>query len=120
MAIWDRLKGLVGGESNFISKTVAAAATMYIPDDMTVVNLTGTATVTSLTAAAFARGRMVFFRQSDTGVTTFTNTPGATTAGQMDLGAPDPSNIVLNNTDWLLLYLRSDGVWERVFGPTNN
>lgn len=119
--IWPRLKSLVGGESNFTAKSVPAATTVYVPDDMAVVRLTGTATITTLNAANFARDRLVLFRQTrEGGATTFTNTPGATTAGQMDLGALDPSNVVLTPTSWLGLWLRSDGVWERVFGPTLN
>src|SRR5689334_40019 len=104
MAMWDRLKNLVGGESNFLNKTVASAATLNVPDDMSIVQLTGTATVTTLNAAPFARGRMVYFYQSDTGTTTFTNTPGTTTAGQMDLGSQDPANAVLTPTSWLCLF----------------
>lgn len=119
MAIWDRLKGLVGGESNFLYRTVAAATSIYVPDDAFHVRLTGTATVTSLNAAAFARGREVRFYQSDTGVTTFTNSPGTTTAGQMDLGSQDNSNIVLNSTDILALWLREDGTWIRLWNTNN-
>ncbi len=120
MSMWARLKGLVGGEGFVRDKTVAVATTTYVPDDLAVVHLTGTATITSLTADPATRGRFVWFRQSDTGATTFTNSPGSTTAGQMDLGGLDSSNVVLGQTDWLHLYLRADMVWERVTAATNN
>ena len=120
MSIWSRMKSVFGGSDNFLSKTVAAATTLAVPDDMAVVPLTGTATVTSLTAPQHTRGRMVWLWQSDTGTTTLTNSPGTTTAGQMDLGGLDTSNAVLGPTDWIQLYLKSDGTWIRVMPVTNN
>ena len=119
MSMWTRLKSLVGGNSVIYNKTVAAAATLNVPDDLTWVPLTGTATVTALVASPYTRGRLCFFYQSDTGATTFTNSTATTTANQMDLGALDPSNIVLSGTDVLCLYCRPDGSWVRVF-HTNN
>lgn len=119
MAIPARLKGIVGGNSIIYAKTIAAAATLNVPDDLSVIPLTGTATVTSLVAGSYTRGRMVWFYQYDTGATTFTNSPGTTTAGQMDLGALDPGNTVLGASDWLCLYLKPDGTWLRVFGTNN-
>lgn len=120
MSMWARLKGLVGGEGYIRDKTVAAATTLYVPDDLSVVALTGTATVTSLTAEPYTRGRMVWFYQSDSGTTTLTNSPGTTTAGQMDLGGLDPANQTLNQSDWICLYLKSDMTWIRVMPVTNN
>lgn len=117
---WSRLKSLVGGGTTFTTKTTAAATTLNVPDDLSWVNLTGTATVTSLVAAAWMRGRMVWFYQSDTGTTTFTNSPGTTTANQMDLGGLDVSNAILGPSDVLCLYLRADGTWIRVTPVTNN
>lgn len=119
MAMFARLKSIVGGNPPIGAKTVAAAATLIIPDDLSVIPLTGTATVTALRVTKHTRARMLWFRQSDSGATTFTNTPGSTTAEEMDLGALDPANTVLSNTDWLCLWVRPDGVAERVF-HTNN
>jgi hypothetical protein len=120
MAIWSRLRGLVGGHGGIRDKTLASATTLTIPDDLTWVNLTGTATVTSLLISSFTYGRMVWLYQSDSGTTTLTNSPGTTTAGQMDLGGLDPSNAVLGPTDVIQLYCRSDGTWIRVSPVTNN
>ena len=120
MPIWPRLKSMVGGDGTITPKTVAAATTLRVPDDLAVVRLTGTATVTSLTAAPQTRGRLVWFVQSDSGTTTLTNSPGTTTVGQMDLGGLDPANTELGPSDWILLYLKSDGTWVRVMAATNN
>ena len=114
------MKSLVGGEGFIRDKTLAAATTLTVPDDLTVVALTGTATVTSLLASSITRGRMVWFFQSDSGTTTFTNSPGTTTAGQMDLGGLDVSNAVVGPSDWLCLYLKPDMTWIRVMPVTNN
>lgn len=119
MSMFPRLKNLVGGESNFLYRTVAAGTTINVPDDLTWVRLTGTATCTALVASAFTRGREVRFYQSDSGATTFTNSPGTTTANQMDLGSQDNSNIVLSNTDILALWLREDGTWIRLWNTSN-
>lgn len=117
--MWARLKGLVGGDSGIFGKTFAAATTLNVPDDISWMDLTGTATVTSLTAGNQTRGRLLYLYQSDSGATTLTNSPGTTTAGQMDLGGLDSANLVLGGTDVLCLRLRPDGTWIRVF-QTNN
>lgn len=119
MGFWSRVKS-VHGDPDLAGKTLAAATTLAVPDNLSVVPLTGTATVTSLTAGNYTRGRMVWFYQSDSGTTTFTNSPGTTTVGQMDLGALDAGNSVVGPTDWLCLYLRTDGTWIRVMPVTNN
>ena len=111
----SRVKNAFGANSA-INNTVAAATTVYVPDGLSVVNLTGTATITSLQADIGSRGRLVHFIQSDTGATTFTNTDSTTTANQMDLGG---SNVVLGQTDVLTLYLQSNGVWLAFYTKNN-
>lgn len=120
MGMWERLKGIIGGDSTITGKTVASATTLNIPDDLSVVQLTGTATVTALHVSPQTRGRMVWLHQSDSGSTTLTNTPGTTTVDQMDLGALDPANTVLGPDDWICLFVNAAGVWSRVMTPTNN
>lgn len=111
----SRVKSLFGA-GPATPLTVAAATTLSVPDGLAWVNLTGTASVTSLTASLSARNRVVIFYQSDAGATTFTNTNGASTAGTMDLGGSD---VVLAATDVLCLFLRSNGSWVRVWSTDN-
>lgn len=111
----SRVKSLFGAGSG-IAKSVAAATTVYVPDGLAWINMTGTATITALQADVSSRGRLAYFYQSDSGATTFTNTDSTTTANQMDLGG---SNITISATDVLVLYLRHDGVWVRV-GASDN
>lgn len=120
MGQWERVKSIVGGDSMIAGKTIAAGTTINVPSDLNWVNLTGTATVTSLTAAPQTRGRMVWFYQSDSGTTTLTNSPGTTTAGQMDLGGPDPDNLILGPSDVVALYLRPNGTWIRATPKADN
>lgn len=117
MGLIARMKSVSGGRA---ATTIAAAATIGIPDDSDNIFLTGTATVTSLLATRGTYNRVVRFYQSDSGTTTFTNSPGTTTAGQMDLGALDQSNLALGPTDAIRLMLRIDGTWVRVSNPVNN
>jgi hypothetical protein len=109
-----RLKGIFGGSPNHIS--IAAAATITVPDHAGWVNLTGTDTVTSLRASPSSRGRIVFFNQTDSGTTTFTNTNDTTTEHLMDTGG---SNAAVGQSDVLALRLRPDGSWVRVFLTDN-
>ena len=118
MSFIARAKNWFGGSGK--QWTMAAATTCYVPDDAGVVFLTGTATITTLNAAKSSVNRIVKFYQSDSGSTTFTNSPGTTTAGQMDLGALDPTNITLGSTDFLELMLRSDMTWVRCGNLVNN
>lgn len=114
MAMWSRLKSIMGGDRTDYS--IAAATTVNVPDSTNFVSLTGTATITTLNGDLTTRNRLVHFYQSDSGATTFTNTDSTTTAGQMDLGG---SNITLGQTDFLTLWLRDDGVWVRVSTSNN-
>jgi len=114
MSFWSRAKSTLGGDRE--RNTLTAAATLAVPDDTNYVALTGTASVTSLTAGSQTRNRLVYFYQSDSGSTTFTNTDGASTAGTMDLGG---SNVVLGQTDVLAVFLREDGTWVRIFNTNN-
>jgi hypothetical protein len=109
-----RLKNIFGGQAQDV--TLAAAATLDVPDHAGFVDLTGTATITALRAPAYSRRRVVFFRQSDSGTTTFTNTDDTTTANEMDLGG---SNVALGQTDVICLRLLSNGSWLRVFSTNN-
>lgn len=120
MSMWSRLKGLVGGDSAIRLKTVAAATTLVVPDDLVVLPLTGTATVTAISRSQQLRGSFLWLHQSDSGTTTLTNSPGTTTAGQMDLGGLDPSSAVLAPSDWIQLYHRPDDTYIRVMPVTNN
>lgn len=116
MSWFPRAKDIFGGGTP--ARTVAAAATLNVPDNAGYVYLTGTDTVTSLVATPSSRGRMVIFQQAtgDAGTTTFTNTDNTTTANLMDLGG---SNRALAATDVLALYLRQDGSWVRLYNTDN-
>lgn len=110
----SRIRSIIGGD--FERNTVAAATTLGVPDDTNLIYLTGTATVTSLTASKSTRNRIVYFIQNDSGATTFTNTDGATVEGTMDLGG---SNVTLGQDDVLCLILRSNGTWLAMFTKNN-
>lgn len=115
--LWGRLKSLFGTREGGI-ETVAAAITLVLPDQTNLMYMTGTATVTSLNASRrIEAGRTVWFVQSDSGTTTFTNSGATTTKGAMDLGGA--SNLDLAQTDVLCLQQRSDGSWLRMFSTDN-
>lgn len=111
----SRVKSLHGGLGGFYN-TLAAAATVNVPDGEDLFYLSGTDTVTALVASAATRGRIVTFIQGSSGTTTFTNTDDTTTANLMDLGG---SNIALAATDVLCLYLTPTGSWVRIFNTNN-
>ncbi len=109
------MKSIHGGLGAF-SNTLTAAATVNVPDGEDLFYLSGTNTITALTANAATRGRIVTFIQGASGTTTFTNTDSTTTVNLMDLGG---SNIALAATDVLCLYLTSTGSWLRIFSTDN-
>lgn len=108
----SRLRSIAGGDTEY--QTLVSATTTDVPDSSNVFLISGSATITSLTAATSTRGRIVYF--ISTGTVVFTNTNGASTAGTMDLGG---ANITLSDTDVLCLYLRSNGAWVRLFSTDN-
>lgn len=116
MSKWARLKSKAGGQAR---PSLTAATTMYINQGDDEYNVAGTATVTSLTADTATRGRTIRLYVTS-GALTLTNSPGTTTVGQMDLGALDPANVVLETSDSITLLLRSDGTWVRVVEQVNN
>lgn len=118
MSIWGRLKSLAGAQDTVTIATSSATTALAVPDEANVIYLTGSNTVTTITGAISARGRIVWFFQS-TGTTTFTNNPGTSTVGQMDLSGLDPADVLLGPTDWLILHQKKDGTWIRVL-TTNN
>lgn len=108
MSIPGRMKSLAGGNMDANSRrTIAAAATMQVPDFTNLVYVSGTDTVTSLLAGDSTRNREVTFIGLS-GTTTFTNTDNATVEGTMDLGG---SNRAVGTTDVLVLILKMDGTW---------
>lgn len=121
MSMIARLKSLAGGELTAQKVTVPGASgdtvTLYIPDHVNLIALDGpqTMVVGSLLASTSTRNRKVFIYQrddvDDVGDTTFTNTDGASVAGQMDLGGSD---VTLDAADVLVLLLRSDGTWLKL------
>lgn len=97
--------------------TLTAAATLRLPDSSNEILLSGTNTVTSLLSGnTILPGREVTFVGSS-GVTTFTNTTGTTTNGQMDLGGV---NIAISAKDVLCLIQLSNGSWRVVSVRYNN
>lgn len=86
------------------------ATTFNVPNTTLIVELTGTATITSLLANTAARNRFQWFYQAS-GETTFTHTASPTTEGTMKLNG---GNIVLREDEFLHLYLKSDGTWRIV------
>jgi hypothetical protein len=107
--------GAIGNLKNLASppQPLDAAATLVLPAGHDSFVMSGTATVTDLQGGR--NGRVVLFRGLS-GTTTFTNTNGTTTRGQMDLGG---SNVALAADDILVLVGRSDGSWLRLFSTDN-
>ena len=120
MGVLARMKS-THGDGGKQPLNLAAAATVNVPSDSDFFIFTGTATVTSLLALPETRGRIIEFTQAQAGgVTTLTNSPGTTTAGQMDLGSNDSANVQLTATDTIRLRYRHDGTWLRVGNEANN
>lgn len=116
MGVVARMKSIHNGQP----RSVTSAATITLTGESDNIYLSGTATVTSLLAPPETRGRITNFYQDGSGSTTLTNSPGTTTAGQMDLGSKDPGNVVLGPTDTICLHLRMDGTWIRYEAQTDN
>lgn len=110
-----RVAQLFGGRSG--ETTLASAATLYIPDNASVVSVTGTTTITALQPSdPVGVNRMVLFRGgTSTGSSTmvkFTNTNTTTAAYQMSLRGSDQT---LTEGQWMALYFKTDRTWELVF-----
>lgn len=108
MSIPSRVKSLAGGTGySDTKKTLTSGTTIYVPDSDNFFLLSGTATCTSLSAAANLRDREVTFMGSS-GVTTFSGTTGSSTVGAMDFGG---NNYAVSTNDVLVLIQRKNGVW---------
>lgn len=108
-----RVSQLFGGRSG--TTTLASAATMYIPDNTSVIYVTGTTTVTSLLLSdRSSYNRIIFFAGGSGCLCNFTNTNTPTTEGQMSLRG---SNQQLTEGVWMALYVGTDRTWQLVFGP---
>lgn len=97
-------------------QTVASAATLAVPDAGNTWLVSGSTTVTSLSAGGRLAGSRITFIGATSASVAFTNTNDPTTAGQMDLGG---SNITLADQDILTLVLMNNGTWNRI-ANTNN
>ena len=121
----SRLKQFFGQKPYTTINASAATAeadgvyALTIPDGASTVVLTGTGTIGRLYTSALRgdRGGRVIFLYSRDGLVTFTNTAGASVAGQIDAGSVD---ILLDATHCIFLYLRSDGVWVRLTTIASN
>lgn len=99
--------------------TLASAATWQLPGEIIgPFEITGSATVTSLTlpSGIVQGGRIVTFYGGASAAVVFTNTNDTTTAGQMDLGG---ANITIADQDVLMLMMKNNGTWIRVFNTNN-
>lgn len=98
--------------------SIPVAAALVLPDETVgPFELTGTATITSITIPGDVQpGRFLIFYGATSAAATFTNTNDTTTAGQMDLGG---ANIVVNQQDVLVLMQKANGTFIRVFNTDN-
>lgn len=99
--------------------TLASAASWQLPGEVVgSFEITGSATVTSLTlpSGIVQGGRIVVFYGGESAAVVFTNTNDTTTAGQMDLGG---ANITISDQDVLVLMMKNNGTWIRVFNTNN-
>lgn len=106
MAIWSRLKSMAGGHGTL--KTLASAATLYVPPDDNAYYLSGSTTITSLSVPKYLYNRKVTFIGAASAAVVFTNTNTLATAGEMYLQG---SNLTLNESDVLELFCQNDGTW---------
>lgn len=107
-----RVAQLFGGRAG--TTTLASAATMTVPDNASVIYVTGTTTITSLLLADRSSfNRIVFFVGGASCNCIFTNTNATTTEGQMSLRG---SNQQLTEGVWAALYVGTDRTWQLVFG----
>lgn len=105
-----RVKSVNGATDAGIG-SIAVATTTYVPDTSAIFALTGSATITTLDAPVYSRGRIVTFYQLS-GSTVFTNTEATTTAGQMRVGAG--ANLTLAAGDVVTMFLHPDGWWFKI------
>jgi hypothetical protein len=103
MAIWGRLRSVAGGPT---IRSLAGAATLYLPDESNVFLVTGSVTVTALTSGNWY-GRRVTLIGGSSAAVTFTNT-NSPSSDQMFLQG---ANILLNEQDVLVLIRQNDGSW---------
>lgn len=96
--------------------TFTPTATCILPAGEYNFIVLGSATITSLPVPAANVGTIVRFRGGASAGVVFTNTDGATTPGQMDLGG---SNITLGAGDYLELELIANGTWLRIYSTNN-
>ena len=114
--IMSRMKQWFGG-SRVTNFTVTGLTSIALSDDVGGLSLTGTATIATITANPATRGGRLLYLYGASGTTTFTNNASSTTAGQMDLGAGDAT---IGATDFVILWLRTDGVWIRATPVADN
>lgn len=110
MSVMSRMKQWFGGTSQTYS--VAAAAALPIPAAASIVQLTGTASVTSLSLPAYERGRVVTFIQYDSGTTTFTQSAGV-------INLAGASNLALGQYDSVTLYIDPNGMATQIAAANN-
>ena len=96
---------------------ITVVADLDFPSHARIVFTTGTATVTSIQKNKPTRpGQVLILIHETTGAATYTNTDGAATKGSMDLGG---SNLVIADSDVLVIQQRRNGSWIRIFSTNN-
>ena len=113
----SRIKNWLGGKAATTITYTTSQTSLPVPDDAGGLVLSGTATIATLTADTSTRGGRLLWLYQAAGTTTLTNNGGSTTANQMDLGGGDAT---LGATDFIVLYLRIDGVWVRATAVADN
>lgn len=115
MGVIARLKQ-IGGTGRQLP-TLTAAAALVIQPDTSEAFLSGTTNITSISAGQdILPGRRITLIRSGTGIPTFLNTPGTTTAGLADFGM---TGTTFQLTDSVTLAQRNDGSWGRAASPFN-
>lgn len=96
-------------------QTLASATTLTLPDDTDNIMLTGTTTIVTLRNAmnGIIPGRVInFTRAASADKPKFTNTPGTSTSGQMDIGGSTDTTVSLE--DELSFRQQANGTWRLV------
>lgn len=114
MSVISRMKSMAGDSAQI--PTLASATTLVLQSGFNRYILTGSATITSISATTRPGREVTFIRgPAATDIPVFTNTQGTTTAGQIDLNS---SVSTVQLWDTLTLVHMNNGSWRKLDSTT--
>lgn len=110
-----RVKDMFGGDAIGVN-SVTSAASVAVPDGVSVLYVGGSTKIDFLYCNPSTRGRLLILVGDTSGTASLDNVDGAATDGQMDLGGSD---VNVADSDVVVLLSRMDGTWVRVLSTDN-